>query len=385
MPRVLLVFFATIFTLVGVAAFAQGFDTKAKQAYLLDAATGSVLFQKNADEAFPPASLAKLMTMEVVFASIVNGQHKTGEIFVVSENAWRTGGAPSGTATMFAKLKSQIALQDLIKGAIIQSANDACIIIAEGFEGSEIAFAATMNARAKTLGLTKSSFVNATGLPEDGQQVTVRDIGLLSRHLIKTYPQLFPIFAEPEFKWGNITQRNRNPLLGNFDGADGLGLGYTKDIGYAIAATAKRGDLRLIAVLAGMASEKERAEEARRILEWGFTGFEALPVFQSGEFIGQANVFGGTELSVPLVTHGPVTLLVAMGNSERLKARVRYLGPLVAPVVKDQPVGTLQISLGDTLIQETPVYAADDVARGSLWQRAFSAAKELLTGWIRSL
>ena len=369
---------------MGNICAAQTFDTKAKQAYLIDAATGTVLFQKNADEPIPPASLAKLMTLEVVFNAIKTGQHGLADQFVVSEDAWRRGGAPSGTANMFAKVKSQVPLQDLIRGVAIPIANDASLVIAEGFAGSEASFVSQMNERAKSIGMRNSLFANATGLPQDGQHITVHDIGVLARHMISSYPDQYAVYAEPEFTWNKITQKNRNPLLANTPGVDGMGLGFTKDVGYSIVVSAQRNGLRLIAVLAGIDSEKDRPTEGRKILEWGYSGFEAIPIYAENEVIGEASVFGGEAMSVPLIAHGAVKLLLANGMSEQLKANIKYNGPLVAPVVKDQPVGTLRISIGGNIVQETPVYAANDVARGALWQRALSGAQEMLTGWIRA-
>ena len=305
--------------------------------------------------------------------------------YAVSENAWRTGGAPSGTASMFAALKSKVSVGDLVRGAAIQVANDACLVLAEGISGSESEFVSLMNTRAKAIGLRKSVFVNAIGLPQDGQQVTMREMALLANHMFRTYPEHIRVFAEPEFTWNKITQRNRNPLLANTDGVDGLGLGFTKDEGYAIVTTVQRGDLRLIAALSGIASEKERAEEARRIVEWGYSAFAAVPIYPAGSIVGDAAVFGGTNPSVPLAAHGDVTLLLEKGSDQPVKASIKYQGPLVAPVVKDQPVGKLVVVMKDSVILEAPLYAAESVDRGSMWQRAFSAVKELATGWIRSI
>ncbi|TIX05913.1 MAG: D-alanyl-D-alanine carboxypeptidase, partial [Mesorhizobium sp.] len=213
-------------------AAAQLFETKAAQAFMIDAETGTVLFSKDADRPIQPASLAKLMTIEVVFNAIKSGRVTLDDTFVVSENAWRTGGAPSGTSTMFAKLKSTIRLEDLIQGVTVQAANDGCIIIAEGFAGSEANFATEMTERARQIGLEKSTFVNSTGLPADGQQTTVRELALLALHIWRSYPDLYRYYGQKDFTWNKITQRNRNPLLAMDIGADGLAIGRSEASGF---------------------------------------------------------------------------------------------------------------------------------------------------------
>ncbi len=361
---------------------AQLYQTPAKQALLLDADTGTVLFGKDADERIPPASLAKLMTMEVVFHQLKTGKLTLEDKFFVSENAWRTGGANSGGSTMFAKLNSDIRLEDLIKGVIIQSANDGCIIIAEGLAGSEAAFSGLMNERARALGLTGSFFTNSTGLPDENQYVSIRDLAKLAQHMISEYPEYYKYYQEPEFEWNNILQRNRNPLLRMNIGADGMKTGFTEASGYAIVGTAKRGSQRLITVLSGMASKKQRAEESRKILDWGFRAFEKLSLFKEGEVIGQANVYGGFKSGVDVTGDGPVEIYLPIGNRDKLKARIIYQGPLLPPVAEGDQVATLKVWIGDELSQETPLYAAETVEKGGLQRQAVDALKELLFGWL---
>lgn len=365
------------------ASSAQIFDTKAKQAYMVDAESGTVLIAKNADDPVPPASLAKLMTMEVVFDAITSGRASLNDTYKVSENAWRTGGAPSRTSTMFAALKSEIRLEDLIQGVIVQSANDGCIIIAEGMAGSESAFAERMNERARTLGMTRSVFVNSTGLPAEGQSVTMRELVMLASHIWHDYPQFYKFYSQPEFTWNKITQRNRNPLLAAGIGADGLGTGFTEESGYAFVGSAARNGRRLFVALGGLASEKERAEEARRIVEWGMTAFERAPLFAADATIGEAKVFGGDMPAVPLKAKGAVSIFLPQENRGRVIARVVYHGPLTAPVEKGAPVGSLKVWVDQQLIQETPLFAAADVRKGTLSQRARSAVEELAVGWLR--
>lgn len=366
-------------------AAAQVFETRAKQAFLIDAETGTVLYAKDADTPFPPASLAKLMTMEVVFDALKSGRLSLDDTFFVSEHAWRTGGAPSGGSTMFAEVKSSIRLEDLIKGVIVQSANDGCIVIAEGMAGTEENFAILMNQRARAIGLEKSVFVNSTGLPAEGQFVTARELVKLAEHLWRTYPEYYAYYGLPEFTWNKIRQTNRNPLLKMDIGADGLKTGYTEASGYAIVGSVDRGGRRLFAALSGMDTDAQRAEEARRILDWGSRAFEKRLLFDEGEVIAQASVFGGTKSGIDLKSAGAVSVLVPIANRDALKARIVYRGPVEAPVESGAEIGNLKVWVGDTLTLETPVFAAESVAVGPLHRRALDAIEELLIGWIRQL
>ncbi|WP_288142258.1 D-alanyl-D-alanine carboxypeptidase family protein [Mesorhizobium sp.] len=364
-------------------ATAQLFETKAAQAFMIDAETGTVLFSKDADRPIQPASLAKLMTMEVVFNAIKSGRVTLDDTYVVSENAWRTGGAPSGTSTMFAQLKSTIRLQDLIQGVTVQAANDGCIIIAEGFAGSETNFATEMTERARQIGLEKSTFVNATGLPADGQQTTVRELALLALHIWREYPELYRYYGQKDFTWNKITQRNRNPLLAMDIGADGLAIGRSDASGFGIVGSVSQGGRRVIAAMSGLASDRERAEEARKLLDWGLRSFEKTEIFAKDEVVGEAQVFGGAKSGVALKAKAPVVIFLPIANRDKLTARIVYEGPVAAPVEGGQPVGALRVWIGDTLSQETPLFAAEPVGVGSLPQRALDAAKELAVGWLR--
>lgn len=350
---------------------------------MIDAETGSILFSKDPDKRIPPASLAKLMTMEVVFHAIKSGRLSLEDEFQVSENAWRTGGATSGGSTMFAALGSMIRLEDLIKGVIVQSANDGCIIIAEGMAGSEENFAVLMTERARAIGLPLSVFKNSTGLPAGGQVVTVRELTRLAHHIWREYPEFYAYYSLPEFAWNKITQRNRNPLLRMDIGADGMKTGFTEESGYAIVGSVERDDKRLFVALSGMTSEAERAEEARKILDWGMRAFDKTDIFAEGESVGEAKVFGGAKSNVSLKAKGPVSIFVPITNRERLIARIVYQGPLEAPVEEGAEIGTLRVWIGDTLSQETPLYAVETVARGPLHKRALDSVEELLIGWMR--
>lgn len=361
---------------------AQTFDSKAPFATLIDADSGTVLFEKDADKKMAPASLAKLMLVEYVFNALKQKQLSLTDTFVVSENAWRTGGANSGGSTMFAKLDSSITLSDLLRGIIVQSGNDSCIIIAEGLAGSEIAFSDLMNKRAKEIGMRNSTFRNSTGLPDPEQWVTARDLAVLARKIIRDYPEYYPIFAEPDFEWNGILQRNRNPLLKAGIGADGLKTGYTEESGYGLVGSALSGNQRLIVVVNGLKSSRERAGEARKLMEWGFRTFRQATLFESDEVVAEANVFGGTKGKVALKAKGAIRVLVARSNAGSLKGRAVYKGPIEAPIEPGVEVGALKIFQNDRLIQETPLFTAEKIEKGKLHQRALDALGELLLGWL---
>ncbi len=376
-------FLLSLLALSAWPAAAQLFETKAATAYMIDAETGTVLFSKQADKPIQPASLAKLMTLEMAFNAVKSGRMTLNDTFVVSENAWRKGGAPSGTSTMFAALKSAIRLEDLMKGIAVQAANDGCIIIAEGFAGSEGNFALQMNERARQIGLPISTFVNATGLPAEGQKTTVREMTLLALRLSREYPQFYPYFALKDFTWNKITQRNRNPLLAMDAGAEGLAVGASEQDGFAIVGALNQGGKRVIAAMSGLANDRERSEEVRKLLDWGLRSFEKTEVFAKDEVVGEAAVFGGVKSGVALKAKGAIDLVLPIANRDKVTARIVYNGPLPAPVEVGQPVGTLRVWIGDTLSQETPVFAAETVEVGSLPRRAADAVKELAVGWLR--
>lgn len=363
-------------------AMAQLFQTKAKQAFLIEAETGTVLFAKNEDELIPPASLAKLMTMELVFEALQSGRLQPDDEFQVSENAWRTGGAVSGTSTMFAEINSSIPLSDLMQGVIVQSGNDACIIIAEGMAGSEETFSQMMTERARELGLEKSVFANSTGLPHPDAGVTMRELAFLARHIQQTYPEYYKLYSQPDFTWNRINQRNRNPLLRLDIGVDGLKTGFTEESGYAIVSSIERKGRRLFLAMSGMTSLRERAEEARKMLEWGLRSFERRPLFAKGEIVGEASVYGGQQSGVPVTAKDAVDIFVPITNADRLKARIVIDWPLNAPVEEGDQVATLKVWVGDTLSQETPLYAADSVVKGPLHSRALDALQELMLFWL---
>ncbi len=361
-----------------------GFQTAAPHAMLMDAESGTVLFEKGADDLIPPASLSKLMTAEVVFNEIKQGRLKPTTEFIVSTAAWRRGGAPSRTSSMFIPIHSRVQIDDLLHGVIIQSANDACIVLAEGISGTESAFAELMVKRAREIGLTKSTFGNSNGLPDPRQLMTSRELAKLARHIIATYPEYYKLYGEREFTWNKIRQYNRNPLLASTNGADGLKTGFTKEAGYGLVGSAVQNGLRLIVVVNGLKTEKERADEGKKLLEWGFHGFQSGLLFNEGQEIASARIFGGERGHVPLVAPKAVRLMVPRGSREKIIARVVYNGPVRAPVQQGQSVGTLKVWRGEFMVLEVPLQAAASVGTGSMSQRAFDAATELVLGLFRA-
>ena len=382
--------FAVVLTLISAnlgmgasRAAAQGFQTQAEHAILIDADSGTVLFEKNADQPFSPASMAKIMTAEILFKEMRQGRLNADSEFVISENAWRRGGASAGGSSMFAQLNSKIKLPDLLRGIIIQSGNDASIAAAEAVGGSEENFARMMTDRARELGMTKSVFMNATGYSHPEQKVTARELALLALHVIETYPEEYKIYGEREFTWNKIRQQNRNPLLTMNMGADGLKTGFLQESGYALTASAVQNGQRLVLVVSGLKTANDRANETRKLLDWGFRAFEARQLFAAGAPVGEARVFGGDRGSVPLVAKKPVRLLMPRGSNDRLLARIVYQGPVPAPIQEGAPIGRLKVMRGEVQALDVPLYAGEAVGTGSLPQRAVDALLELGAGLVR--
>ena len=356
------------------AAAAQTLQTNVAHAILIDAATRTVLFERGADDRMTPASTAKIMTAEVVFEMLKSGKLKPDQMFRVSETAWRQGGAPSHGSTMFAKLNSQISVDDLLHGLIVDSANDAAIVLAEGISGSQGAFATLMTNRARELGFPHLTFTDAWGDDNPDQKVTAREMALLSDDLIETFPDLYQIFGQRDFLWNKIKQPNRNPLLAMDLGGDGLKTGNIGDSGYSIVGSAVENGERLIVAIYGARSAGERSAETRKILQWGFRAFDPRKVFAAGDTVGYAQVYGGASRTVPLMTDKDITLLVPKDGSDKLDAKIAYLGPLTAPVEPGKPVATLEIFRGSSQVLRVPLLSREAVAVGSLPKRALDAA-----------
>lgn len=375
-------FFAALVVVAGVGQpQAQPFQTSVPNAILIDADTNTVLFEKAADAPVQPGSTAKALSAEMVFRALREGRLRLSDVFTVSEYAWRNGGAPSGGSAMFLAVHSQAKVEDLIRGMIVDSGNDATLVLAEGIAGSEEAFVLRMNKRAAELGLTKSRFGNPWGQAGPDQTVTARDMAKLANHVIKTYPEYYRYFAEKEFLWNKIKQPNRNPLLSMSIGADGL---YTGNIGenYGLVGSAIEEGRRLIVVVYGARTARERADEARKLLQWGFRNFEERLLFKAGEIVGPAQVYGGEKGSVNLAAKRDVIALLPRGGDEKLSGRIVYEGPAPAPIEEGAPIGRLEVRRAGVVVLEQPLQAAESVETGSLPSRAFDAIYEYLAAMI---
>ena len=369
----------------GSAPAAQsGFETKAKHAILMNADANLVLYEKEADELVPPASMSSLMTLAIVFRELKAGHIKLEDQFKVSEHAWRTGGAPAGSSAMFAPLNSMVSVSDLIQGVTVQSGNDAAIILAEGIAGSEDAFAQRMNDYAKEIGLTKSHFVNSTGLSAEGHVMTARELAMLARFLIYTFPEYYHFFGQRDFTFNKHTFNNRNPLIFAPDlGVDGLKTGYIEEAGYGLVASAKRGEQRLILVVNGLNTKQEREGEPRRLIEWGFKSFRPFRLFDEGQKVSDALVWGGTQHYVPLVGDGNINIILPATASGKVSASIVYQGPIKAPIRKGDRVAVLRITSSESsATNEIPLYAADDVAASNFLMRGLDSLGCLAFCWL---
>lgn len=365
------------------AGSAQTFQSAAPSALLMDAESRTVLYEKGADDPVVPASTVKIMTAELVFRDLASGRLKLDDTLTVSEKAWRLGG--SGGSSMFLQLNSRVRVEDLLRGLIVQSGNDAAVTLAEGVAGTEDNFAVMMTQRARELGLKKSTFKNAWGGAHPEQRVTAREMAQLALHIIQTYPTYYKYFAEREFTWNKIRQLNRNPLLLMDIGADGLKTGNIDDSGYAIVGSAvdKESGQRLVAVIYGARTAKDRGEEARKLLNLGMRGFESRVLFKAGEEVGSAQVFGGERSEAALAPVGPIKLLTPRASTERLTGKIVYTGPLIAPVEAGQEVARLKIWRGSTLALDAPLVTTEATALGPLHRRAWDAGVEYVTTQFR--
>jgi serine-type D-Ala-D-Ala carboxypeptidase (penicillin-binding protein 5/6) len=363
---------------------AGGFESGAPYAILIEADSGSVLYEKNADQLTQPSGMLKLMTAEVVFNELKKGALKLTDEYRVSEYAWRKGGAPSGGPTMFAALKSQIKVEDLLRGMAIHNANDACIILAEGIAGDERGFIEKMTRRARELGLTQAQFANVSGVTDPDNKMTVREIARIAQHIIKTYPEFYPLYAEREFTWNKIKQTNRNPLTTSMQGVEGFTTGQTKEGIYSMVASVMQGGQRLIAVVNGVDDPDDRLTETKKLLDWGYRNFEVRPLFGADQVIGQAKVFGGVSSSIGLKSPTPVRLMVQRNGNDKILARIVYTGPVRAPIAAGQRIGVVKVWRGDTVALEAPLYAESAVASGSMTQKAFDTAGEMVIGLLRA-
>ena len=345
-------------------------DIKARAYILQDYESGEVLVEVNADEPLEPASLTKMMTVYVVLAQLAEGKFQLSDPVLVSEKAWRMGGSK-----MFIEVGKEVPVEDLLKGVIIQSGNDASVALAEFVAGDESAFANLMNQYAQQLGMSNTHFVNASGLPHAEHYSTARDMALLAAALIRDFPVHYPLHAVREYTWNNIKQYNRNPLLRRDDSVDGVKTGHTESAGYCLVASAKEGDMRLVSALLGSKSETTRLTETQALLRYGFRFFETERLYEGGATIGQTRVWQGAAPELALGIADDLYLTVPRGEFKKLDSRVLVEEKILAPVVAGQQLGTLTVSLGDEIVAERPLIALADVAEGGLWRRMSDRVK----------
>lgn len=368
-------------TVAMFAAFsAEAIETKAKNVLFMDYETGEYLFEKDAYEPIPPASMSKLMTVYLLFSKIKDGTLSLEDTFTVSENAWRKGGAASGSSTMFLPLGSTVSVEDLIRGILVQSGNDACIVVAENIAGSEEDFAVMMNDKAQELGLKNSHFENSTGLPHPDHKMSAEDLAILARHIIKDFPEFYPIFSEKTFKFHNIVQGNRNPLLYSMPDADGLKTGHTEEAGFCLTASAKRGDRRIIGVMTGMASNKERSEETERMMNWAFHEFDNYKVFKQFERVVSVPVYMGVEKSVDLSVKDDVVVTLPRNAARTAKFTVNYTKPVKAPIKQGDKLGEVKMEVEGQPVRSIPLYADQKVDKLGFFGRIKSNITYFLFG-----
>ncbi len=345
-------------------------DTQAKHALIIEAETGAVLLDKGADERMPPASMSKVMTAYVVFGMLKEGRVKLDDELPVSEHAWRTGGSK-----MFVPLGGHVKIDDLLRGMIVQSGNDACIVLAEGLAGSEAAFVDLMNAKAKEIGLTHSHFADVDGLPDPDHYMTARDLATLALRTIADFPEYYHYYGEKDYAFNNIDQGNRNPLIYLNIGADGLKTGHTEEAGYSLLASVHRDNRRVIMVLGGLPTMKARAQESERLADWAFREFNDYHLFSAGEKVDDAEVWLGTEAKVPLTVARDLVVTMPRKSRKDMKVTVAYDNPVPAPIKKGQEIGKVVVTAPDMATVEAPLFAAASVDRmGALGRMAMVAA-----------
>jgi len=372
--KYLIAFLAIVFAFAHAGAAMAQVDTKAREAIVVDAHTGVVLLDKNADARMPTSSMSKVMTIYMLFEDLKAGRVKLDDTFLVSEKAWRMGGSK-----MFIKVGDRVKVEDLIRGIIIQSGNDATVAVAEGLAGSEAAFAEAMTARAKELGMTGSHFVNASGWPDPEHYSTPRDLALLAYRIIHDFPEYYHYFSEKEFTYNKIRQPNRLPILASVKGADGLKTGHAEEAGYGLIGSAERDGRRVIVVVNGLASEAERKEESTKLIEWAFRSFETKKLVVKGDEVQKAKVWLGKQEEVPLVAAEDLTVLLPRAKAKDVRMTVTFEGPLKAPVKQGEQVGTLKVEVPGQAPVEIKVAAGASVARLGAWGRAKKRAGYIIT------
>ncbi|TGY87924.1 D-alanyl-D-alanine carboxypeptidase [Marinicauda algicola] len=372
----------SLLVLFPLAAHAQdsAFETRASHAVILDYETGEILYSKNGAEPMPPASMSKLMTVYMAFEAIEEGRLSMDDELPVSETAWRRGGAASGSSTMFLEPNSRARVDDLLRGIIVQSGNDACIVIAEALEGTEENFADAMTDRAHELGLDSANFENATGWPDPDHRISAADLARLAAIIIRDFPELYDIYAETEFAYNGIRQYNRNPLLGVVEGADGLKTGHTTESGYGLVGSAERDGERRIVVFNGMESERARADEAERLMRAAFTEFEIYEIVSAGDILAEADVFLGVSPRVALRASRDLAVGLHRRDRDDITAEVVYTAPVRAPVEEGQEIGRLVVTMPGGRVEEIPLEAAMAVPEKGAIGRAVAALVQLIRG-----
>ncbi len=375
MRLVLLCLSLLAYSQLAVAEPSATFQMAASEGILIDAGTGAILFEKNADKPFAPASMSKIMTLEILFKKLKAGEISLDTEFPMSVYAWRTGGAPSRTTSMFVPLNQTAKLGDLIQGIAVQNANDACIAVAEGLAGTDEAFGQMMTEEARALGLEKSAFGNSSGLPNPANLVTARELANLSKYVIQEYPEYYKYFSQREFKYRTFNFKNINPLLNAAIPVDGLKLGFAEGAGYGIAASAEKDGRRLVAVMNGFETDRERREETLKLLSWGFVSFKSYKVFDKDEIVGAARVWGGQKWSVPLKTGSEVKILLPVAAKDlRIKAQIVYQGPLKPPVKEGDKVAEVRITSESTgTSNSAPLYAAAGLEAGGMVRKGIDS------------
>lgn len=384
--RPLLLAFLALLAALGLlnAGPAAAFETKAREALLLDLDTKTILLDKDSAARMPPSSMSKLMTAYMIFERLHEGSLSFDDVFTVSENAWRMGGAASGGSTMFLEPGSTVRVEDILHGIIIQSGNDACVVAAENLAGDEATFARQMTRRAKELGLTDSNFANATGLPDPNHYMTARDLATLAERIITDFPNYYSIYSQTEFTYNGIVQHNRNPLLYKNLGADGLKTGHTNIAGYGLTASAKQGDRRVIMVINGLNSTMERSEEAERLITWAFRNFENVTLFKAGEVVSQAEVWMGAEDEVPLVVPKDLHITLPRAAHRDMSIKVVYEGPLPAPIAAGTPVAKLVLEGPEMTSMAFPLVAGSAVEPLSWVGRLFASMGHLIMSGVHA-
>lgn len=369
--------FNAVILIFGLAysSSAIAYDTSAKHAFLIDFDTNQVLFEKNSDVLMPPASMSKIMTAYLAFEEIKSGRLKLEDKILISENAWRKRGSK-----MFVEINDEVAVSDILRGIIVQSGNDAAIALAEHLQGSEAAFADKMTKKARDLGLKKAKFKNATGWPDEEHKITARELGLLAKLTIMNFPDLYSIYAEKSYTFNNIKQGNRNPLLYDGSGSDGLKTGHTKAAGYGLTASVSKAGRRLVMVLNGMKSSRERKREAKKLIEWGFREYENYKIFEKEETVTDIDVWLGKDSRVSAFIKDEIKLTVRRTDSEKVKTTLHYEEPIAAPIKQGQIVGILKIKVPNQTLREYPLFAKQSIEKLGVWGRIMAAVNYLVWG-----